>query len=271
MKLILFFYLQEVATPGNRRGFWKKVKVRPVVEGIDTAESQYYHNTVNRLGQPLRQSHEKTNYEKPRIDVTTYKPSFIKDIFSSEDETANDELIELKTTTKAEKDEKTTVQETRTEVYTSPGDIDLGTGTPDSSFHGSFISPTEPVKEDIKPFSFMDYLFGVTSEEQREPLINKTDVTTTTKAVDVELTTEVKLQTESPTESSFIPEEITEAATERTEKLDTTTKVEPTVEETTISEFMKVNALSTAMSTEISHETEICFRGKCIKTSKDIL
>lgn len=279
--------MQEESSSNHRRGFWKKVKVRPVsTESIEVAESQYYQNTVNRFGQPLRQSHEKTKFEKPRISVTTYKPTFqfIKDIFSSEDEDAlsTAETMDIaKVTVKSEKDEEkqtTVVDEEKTEKYTSPGEIDLGTGTPDPTVDDLFSTRTEPTTAKVETtsktdrYSFMDYLFGVTSEGEHENDHAKNETKTT--AFDIEITTEVKPKIIT-TESSYIPEEITEAseATDIIQAVDTTSKATETtkVEETTKSVFMNVNVMSTAMSTEVSHETEICFRGKCIKTSKDIL
>ncbi|KOB69784.1 hypothetical protein OBRU01_16349 [Operophtera brumata] len=275
----------EESSTNHRRGFWKKVKVRPVsTESIEVAESQYYPNTVNRLGQPLRQSHEKSNFEKPRIDVTTYKPTFqfIKDIFSSEDQEAqsNVEYKDIaKIASKTEKNEEnpTTVadEEIRTDKYTSSGEADLGTGSPGTIVDDMINTSTEPttVKEEniskVESFSFMDYLFGVTSED-------KSDVTAKNKTkAEIEITTEMNTKmTESPTESSYIPDEITEASEviDNVERVETTSKVtEAPREETTKSVYMNVNVMSTSMSTEVSHETEICFRGKCIKTSKDIL
>ncbi|CAH2058456.1 unnamed protein product, partial [Iphiclides podalirius] len=45
---------KEINRKTRRRGFWKKVKVRPATESIEVAESQYYPNTVNRLGQSVQ-------------------------------------------------------------------------------------------------------------------------------------------------------------------------------------------------------------------------
>lgn len=261
------------------------MKVRPVsTEAIEVAESQYYHNTVNRFGQPLRQSHEKTDFEKPKISVTTYKPTFqlLKDMFSSEDEEAlsNVESMEIaKVTANTEKNEEkptTVANEEGTEKFTSPGEIDLGTGSPDPTVDDLFNTPTEPTTVQVENiskldrFSFMDYLFGVTSEEHDEEAKNETRTT----GMETEITTEVKPKMIT-TESSYIPEEITEASepTDNVAKVETTSKTTdaPKPDATTNSVFMNVNAMSTSMSTEVSHETEICFRGKCIKTSKDIL
>ncbi|CAH0598371.1 unnamed protein product [Chrysodeixis includens] len=298
----------------RRRGFWKKVNVRPLTtESIEFAESQYYTHTVNRLGQPVKQSknvHEKTEKsEKPK--VTTYKPSydFIKDLFTNDKEPTEIDVIPTvdipKLSSKAtekedetlitEESKQTTVyleKESQTQTSISPGDFDLGTGSPDPTLDDLYLTtPTEAtstaaavtVNRSDAGFSFMDYLFGVTSEDE-------------TKATDadVQITTEKPKPKIVTTESAFIPEEITAPSTAddntetitfddikrlnsteetKTEKPADTTEISVVkVETSSVSSFMNpANVVSTSMSTEVSHETEICFRGKCIKTSKDIL
>ncbi|XP_052758022.1 mucin-5AC [Galleria mellonella] len=314
----------QVKSKNRRRGFWKKVKVRPSTESIEVAESQYYSNTVNRLGQSVKLSnavHEKPNmYEKPKYSVTTYKPSFqfIKDIFSSNEENLSEadalSYVDIPKVNKEvpELDEEIADESKITEIYTtkktttvkptSVGDEDLGTGTPDPTIMDNmYIStPTEPtVSESVlgildksEDFSFMDYLFGTTSSDTNKKIRNETakDVTNVTKPKEnVEITTEQTKAKISTTETSYIPDEITTEMLEEdnvdhtfedikkisndkdTKDVETTTQQVKT-ETSTVSSFMNpANILSTSMSTEISHETEICFRGKCIKTSKDIL
>ncbi|KAJ8708262.1 hypothetical protein PYW07_010387 [Mythimna separata] len=305
----------------RRRGFWKKVKVRPATtESIEFAESQYYTHTVNRLGQPVKLSknvHDKTEkIEKPK--VTTYKPSynFIKDLFSSDDEDNIDVIptvdIHKLTSEAPEKDEtliteeskQTTVyleHETQTDSAISPGDLDLGTGSPDPTIDDMYVTtPTEPTTTS-KPaavnrpdggFSFMDYLFG-TSEDNNKQVEDENEGKTT--EAEIQVTSESPKPKIVTTESAFIPDEITAASAsdENTEsvtaftdykKLNSTKESQTEspagiteisvvkVESSSVSSFMNpANVVSTSMSTEVSHETEICFRGKCIKTSKDIL
>ncbi|XP_063834153.1 mucin-2-like [Ostrinia nubilalis] len=293
----------------RRRGYWKKVKVRPVTESIETAESQYYTNTVNRLGEavpPSKLTHDKTSkYDKPRFSVTTYKPSFqfIKDFFDSEDDFPEDVLptIDIPKIDKHAPEKKPVTEETydkteeirTTEKTPSPGDMDLGTGSPDPTLMDSmyYSTPTEPTSSEnvlslldrADGFSFMDYLFGVTDNKKVK---NETtpDPTATTVATEVDINTEQPKSKATTTDSTYIPEEFTvtddntETVTEFTDirKIDTVepTETNPVVSFETSSEssFMNpANVVSTSMSTEISHETEICFRGKCIKTNKDLL
>lgn len=297
--------------------------MRPATtESIEFAESQYYGHTVNRLGQPVKLSknvHDKTeSIEKPK--VTTYKPSynFIKDLFSSDDDANIDVIptvdIPKLTSIASEKDEtliteeskQTTIyleKETQTDTALSPGDLDLGTGSPDPTIDDLYLTtPTEPtttskpvtVNRPDAGFSLMDYLFGTSSDSDDNKQVDSEKEAETTES-------EIKITTESPkpkivtTESAFIPDEITaasisdentEAITDFTEikKLNSTEESQTEssagvteisvvkVESSSVSSFMNpANVVSTSMSTEISHETEICFRGKCIKTSKDIL
>lgn len=295
--------------------------MRPATtESIEFAESQYYTHTVNRLGQPVKLSknvHDKTErIEKPK--VTTYKPSYnlIKDLFSSDDESNIDVIptvdIPKLTGKPAEKDEtliteeskQTTVEhELQTDSAISPGDLDLGTGSPDPTIDDMYVTtPTEPtttskpatVNKPDAGFSFMDYLFGTSEDKQVE-----------SEDEDIATTAEIQVTTESPkpkiitTESAFIPDEITGASVsdENTETITAFTEIKKlnfevknstqesqtespagvteisvVKESASVSSFMNpANVVSTSMSTEVSHETEICFRGKCIKTSKDIL
>lgn len=305
-------FQDQVETKGRRRGYWKKVKVRPITESIETAESQYYANTVNRLGEaiPSKITHDKSSkYDKPRVSVTTYKPSFqfISDFFDSDDEIPEDvlptiDIPKIDKNASEKKDEVTepigeNTEEIRTtEKTTSPGDLDLGTGSPDPTVMDSmyFSTPTEPTTSEsvlslldrADGFSFMDYLFGATSTDSKNEVKNetKTETTEATTATEVEVTTEQPKSKGTTTDSTYIPEEITvtddnvETVTEFTEirKVETMppTERDPVVNFETSSEssFMNpANVVSTSMSTEISHETEICFRGKCIKTNKDLL
>lgn len=224
-------------------------------ESIEVAESQYYTSTVNRLGQQLKQTDPDNIVEdKRKLTATTYKPAFqfIKDMFGVDENPEIDTTAEI---SKITPENTTTVKEEGiTEKITSPGDLDLGTGSPDPTIDDIYITTEATTATTKQPntFSFMDYLFGITSEDE-----SKND----TK---IDITTEKPKPTMVTTEVSFIPDEIT---TQEVKKLDESTelpKVSP-------SSFDPANVVSTSMSTEVSHETEICFRGKCIKTSEDVL
>ncbi|CAG4995594.1 unnamed protein product [Parnassius apollo] len=310
----------------RRRGFWKKVKVRPsTTESIEVAESQYYSSTANRLGQPIKfskagldKSEEK---EKSKLKITTYKPSyqFIQELF----ETDNDEIeiipdIDIPKITTVSSDQKTimlndshlkttafTTENTSTEKL-NPGELDLGTGSPDLTFAEStyFSAVTEPTTSKSynssahtsDGFSLMDYLFGVTSSDSDADFKGKNE-TKRNQDISLEISSDLdegKITTEqskfkTTTETTYIPDEITAITLNNEEenekqssdknKLDiskedyfiegTTEQSLERIETTSISSFMdSLNIISTSMSTEVSHETEICFRGKCIKTKR---
>ncbi|XP_072946420.1 uncharacterized protein [Epargyreus clarus] len=311
---------EDATRKSRRRGFWKKVKVRPVTESIEVAESQYYHNTVNRLGQNVESKGtygKSDKNDKPR--VTTYKPSheFMKNLFENEDSSldilvSHMEIPKINSPDHGSKSEsliktqeettKRTLEKMTTLFDVNPGDMDLGTGSPDPTLEDEmyFSEPTEATINESSVsvdrsdgFSLMDYLFGVTSSDETElegsnktDEISKRESEITTKSVEIETTTEQKPKIVT-TESTYIPEEITAELTaveyETTEseskkaftenvKQESTENPIVKVESSSISSFIDpANVVSTSMSTEVSHETEICFRGKCIKTNKDVL
>ncbi|KAI5632312.1 hypothetical protein NE865_14959 [Phthorimaea operculella] len=303
----------------GRRGFWKKVKVRPVTtESIEAAESQYYSNTVNRLGQAISHGHGKA-HDKPsahdKHKVTTYKPAnyaILKDLFDTLEE--DDDVMPTvdipkiqKNKTDIEKDveekeenvtellptEPTLPKESPTQ--SSSSEIDLGTGAPDPTLDNLYNTQTEPTTTTVyrsDGFSIMDYLFGITSEDDEHSERYDEGTERLEKDDDLQASTEQSRPRVPTTETTYVPEEITAAPEDEkiiettvphfelkkikhrnsTDEKVTTVDNSAQVETTSVSSFMDANSVvSTSMSTEISHETEICFRGKCIKTSKDIL
>lgn len=267
-------------------------------ESIDVAESQYYSKIVNHLGQTVsKEPLEKNGKGKTKVVVTTYKPNyeFLKDFFDSEEDHDNIPDIEItkiienntqkikNVTTKTDFIERTTER-------MNPGEIDLGTGAPDRTFADSsvYTEATEPTTKSINRsdgFNFMNYLFGTTSsdeESNNNSKIKNEDVKTTIQMQSDTETEVAKIKT--TTENVYMPDEFTADSTRNgdavfvTEKLPYEIDLKVTErdleqpESSSQSSFMNpANVLSTSMSTEISHETEICFRGKCIKTNKNVL
>ena len=296
--------------PNRRRGFWKRVrKARPTStsEEIEVAESQYYSNVVNRLGETVNKGAlEKTGKGNTKIVVTTYKPNyqFLKDFFETDDNDDQVDVIpniEIPKISAAENvsealKEKEILPTTPSEMKTigttekiNPGDMDLGTGSPDPTLDDSvyYTEMTEPTHANIDRsdgLSFMDYLFGESS--QNKDIKYKTKKFLNTTPVNkIEAETEVN-RLKATTESTYIPDEftaetvndnddyenVTEAEIQRIFKKEIVTEKSVKVETSSISSFMNpANIVSTSMSTEVSHETEICFRGRCIKTNKNIL
>lgn len=268
--------------------------MRPATESIEFAESQYYQNTVNRLGQPINSakiSHEKNEKSTSnKHKVTTYKPSFqfIKDLFNDDENIPLDNILPTIDISKIKKDEEKKSEENNTMTdnlyskFTNPGDLDLGTGTPDphyDDFYYTTVATT--IKDRSDGFNFMDYLFGTSDEthelDKKNDTVNVEDITIPTEQPKLKIAT---------TEISYIPDEITAASEINTEivAIDDVKRIETSkvsnrteqknlkVETSSVSSFMDpTNILSTSVSTQVSHETEICFRGKCIKTNKTVL
>lgn len=291
----------------RRRGFWKRVKkVRPASEEIEVAESQYYSNVVNRLGQSVQKgSLEKSGKGNTKIVVTTYKPNyqFLKDFFDNEDEDQVDVIpnFEIPKISSIESSSevanetlptpKSDIKSTNSTEKVNPGDMDLGTGSPDPTLEdiAYYTEPTESTNAGIDRsdgLSFMDYLFGETSEHKEIVKNETTKLLETTPMAKIETETEIT-KAKATTESNYMPDEftaetandneenVTEMDLQRITRDDTNeyvTEKSVRVETSSVSTFMNPSdVVSTSMSTEVSHETEICFRGRCIKTNKNIL
>ncbi|GBP53180.1 hypothetical protein EVAR_28523_1 [Eumeta japonica] len=355
-------FVSEETTPANdqdkehknrRRGFWKKVKVRPLTtESIEVAESQFYSNTVNHLGGEVLKAynkHKEKNYSTPKPKVTTYRPNkefkkhekstetILEDTTDSFQTTENtysdmpDEIRDdvLRETTLLDNFDTTSIPDItrivpkKSAKQSNPGDVDLGTGSPDSTIVEKYSTPTtEPVDDSFSildrsdSFSgIMDYFFGMTSSDSDKPEnenkrsrqesqtsvnSNTGNVITKTDSDVVKSETKINVTT---TENNFMPEEITTVTSDvknsekypesevqarkendkavlKDKENNTTQKTDAlnvrsdpkSVESSSVSGFWDPsNVVSTSMSTMVSHETEICFRGKCIKTSSTML
>ncbi|CAK1547858.1 unnamed protein product [Leptosia nina] len=279
--------IEEESSPkGRRRGFWKKVKVRPITDSFEVAESQYYSNTVNTLGQSVpKASFGKSNEDdKIKIKATTYKPSyqFIKDFFENDeailDMTPEIDIPKINASRQSVVQAAKLVSETEPSIMketsatsVNPGDMDWGTGSPDPTLDDAsfYTEATQPTIDRSDGFNFMEYLFGMTSNEDSQagkPVDKELHTTTTPEVYDVEST--------KGTTDSYIPEEITAETVTETSVVTESHFVtrNATDKSLTTSSYMDPsNVISTSMSTEVSHETEICFRGKCIKTTKQLL
>lgn len=238
------------------------------------------------------------NTEK-KVTVTTYKPKYelIKDLFDSEDEsleiapTVDIPKLKVEEANKpSDNDKQTTIvdeNESTEKLQINPGELDLGTGSPDPTIDDTyFTTPMELTTNKITSidktggFSLMDYLFGVSSQDNET---EKYDTQTETAELEIASESIPKIAT---TESTYIPDEIATETLETTTIAGFTGKVNSTeeikddlktdisvakTETSSVSAFLNpANVVSTSTSTQVSHETEICFRGKCIKSSKNM-
>lgn len=256
---------------------------------------------MNRLGEAVQKGAlEKTGKGNGKIVVTTYKPNyqFLKDFFDTDDDDQVDvipnfEIPKISASENVSDTVKDTLPTTKSESKTiettekvNPGDMDLGTGSPNPTFDESiyYTEVTEPTHANIDRsdgLSFMDYLFGESSENK--DIKNETAHILQTTPISKEVYIEVN-KPKATTESTYMPDEytaetandndenITEADVQKVLKEEIVTEKSVKVETSSVSSFMNpANVVSTSMSTEVSHETEICFRGRCIKTNKNIL
>ncbi|GAB0097547.1 hypothetical protein DMENIID0001_131960 [Sergentomyia squamirostris] len=234
----------ELATKGKRRGVWRRVRVRPLSDTFETAES------IN-IGR----------------QVFNVLPSGQK------------EAIEHQT--KGAYTSQTKLKEVTSEETTSPGDIDLGTGSPDEAT--DLITDTvteEPITETRIPDEtspVVDYTDMDTEETYTakvEPLeIEKTTPASSMfdevrkKLVDLFMLPEDDDQrTENPFEGRTFSNRVEPTTT-------TTTEPPETVPVTEYTPFLRDPVMgnliiATSTSTEISHQTEICYRGRCIKSAR---
>ncbi|XP_059615695.1 mucin-2 [Phlebotomus argentipes] len=230
----------ERPTKGRRKGVWRRVRVRPVSDAFETAESI----NIGRQVFNVLENGKKEPVEEPKV---TYESHSKK-------------------------------KDSAVEEVTSPGDIDLGTGAPEDTTDAVTDHVTDPVTETRIP-----------EEEETSPVMDYTDMDTEeTYTAKVE-----PIEVENPTRQGsmfdevrkklvdlfMMNEEEEEARTMRSFDDQTTIKVEKTTTQappravTEYSPFLRDPVMgnlviATSTSTEISHQTEICFRGRCVKSVK---
>lgn len=230
---------------GGRRGVWKKIKVRPA-DGFETAESQNIRNPFyNSLDRDQKQ--EKS-----------------KDISYEYHETAEEER----------KNEKVSINEfTDSESSTIPPESTTVVPTKDiesSSEEEMPVLPTEQLYGDLESTEVPESIEveSVPKQEKKSELIEVakqalTDLFHYASDLDDEDESQTPDEdfdnNEYSTSTTFAPDTLTTTEQPLEEE-------KPAVKEESTKKDKKLIATST--STEISHETEICYRGRCIKTDK---
>lgn len=261
----------------RRRGTWRRIKVRPLQkDALETAESQFYKSSGNDVSVK---------------DKVEYRKSFLKS------EKNSYPAIELQK------------QETSTEIPAteSPGDMDLGTGSPDAVIMDvekdnndtdTSETPTTVNYEAIEENNSKTTVETATEVETEK--YEKETETSYLDSTDIPLGIAMEPEEESTTfndketfeqttmreVSNFentlgkllsvmeLPQEVVPVeSTDETANDDSTVKPEgqDPVTTTPVNLLDSKNVVSTSISTEVSHETEICFRGRCVKTKKDDL
>lgn len=225
---------------GRRRGVWKLVRHRPV-DQFEIAESQNYESVLNNFDVIKKVNYRNQYYEPETRQVFTKATEEPVDIVPTTDTPPENEVEEEITT---------------------------------------FAPPTTTSENSI--FDTLYDMFGMQTGE--EETTTTTTTTTTTEAP----TEPAEIITTPTTISPTFPQEITEETfTTTTEKYNSTSEIDKDIPnttslpdyeepaETTRPEVTKnpyevepweMKQVKTSTSTEVSHETEICYKGRCVKS-----
>ncbi|XP_063698221.1 mucin-12 [Culicoides brevitarsis] len=230
----------------KRRGYWKKVRVRPV-DTFETAESQHigkhYLNTLIPGQQNLNKFNnfdkstpvEKTPVAQEEVTATTIAPEVteqeVKEL-NKDDAVHNNSEEEVTTIVPVAPEEKE-------EIITTIAPETVSVTEDDSSM---FDEVLKSVKD----------LFRMTDEEEAE-------------AQAALAATTIQPETEEIAVTTTIPQEEVVAETTITPTVEA---VETSEKSKSPSDPMGSLVLATSTSQHVSEETEICYRGRCIKTDK---
>lgn len=245
---------QTTEKKGGRRGVWKRVRVRPA-DGFETAESQNIGNQfLNSLDKDQKQErtknfsyeyHETVEDEKKNENLNKHEAT------NEDSQTSESSTIAPESTTVVPTkiiDEEVPVVPTD-EIYSDADSTEM----PESIEVES--APVQEKKSELIEVAkkALTELFHYASE-----IDNEDDVSSaTTEENDFN-------DNEYSTSTTFAPEILTTT----TEQPQISEKVESTQVKEQKSKSSKPGLVATSTSTEISHETEICYRGRCIKTDK---
>lgn len=217
-------------TKTHRRGAWKLVRQRPA-DPLEVSESQNYQSVLNAF-ETIEKSHSTGN--------TQFKDqNSVEEVRDSSDEDVQDSIGK----TQHFKDQETLegVRETSDE------DVKESSGV------------TEPNPEELStstkhPENFFDKIyemFGVFDQAESNA-------------------TTASLQDSTTVANPVFPEEITELPTttnEAEQKAAETTETLPAASTQPYDvEPWEMKRVKTSTSTEVSHETEICYKGRCVKS-----
>lgn len=246
----------------KRRGYWKKVRVRPV-DTFETAESQHigkhYLNTLIPSQDTNKFNFDKTttlkkdsedNKEEQVVNWT--RETTVSPVEEEVKELNKDDAVRNNSEEEVEKVETSTlIPETESDdketVTTVLPDTAREVVTEDDS------NMFDEVRKSLKD------LFGMTDEENDDETSN------------LNVSTTLMPQTEEV-------ESVEEVTTINPEIVSIETTVAPTADSVSVttgdsnvpSDPMGSLVLATSTSRHISLETEICYRGRCIKTDKKL-
>jgi hypothetical protein len=188
-----------------------------------------------------------TTSDMPVDEFTTIQSDIVQ--ITTKNTPINSKIEELKVVTElpdAKKDEQTFEAELSTELPTEL-DEDLKEAMSETKDHSQNPSLFSEMKQKLSD------LFSLQNDDDEEEVITLD----TTEQSKVELN-----ESELSTQISFIKQD-SEKEEEAIKEVPTTTPSAPQIKDP-----MGSLIYATSTATEISHETEICYRGRCIKSEK---
>lgn len=275
---------------GKRRGIWRRVRVRPA-DGFETAESQH-------IGQPAYNVLPDDDYSGHKFDTKATYNSFTKGFYGQERqedqemETASAltmekeaESVTEEIAVKQEEEVATRVPEAKIDatedvekefLYESttvlPESVDAAAAgeetkneepsTGDSLVEDAPSSTTESIYDEVR--KSLSELFSRAPEDETVA----TDLPETNEEVEGEVKKDTTSAAAPATTTTAAPVEETprsddEVATEIARVIELAT--EPEVK-ANVTEINRSYVIATSTSQQVSHETEICYRGRCIKS-----
>lgn len=243
--IISSFSLQ---VPGRRRGTWvRRIRIKRPQDVFETAESQNLGRiTDNALqtsdSKTLSKTEEKEDF-KPKTSSTTSSP---EDIVTSTESMTEKEEVKVTTmpptTTTTEKDDYANLQNNFAQML--------------SDFLNSNDQSTKSVnnlgRSNVSTENSISYILGLDTNK-REIIDNSSSSTYAP----------ISSSTENAVTSLDDVITITNIPFSNTEFSEHSTTTDETSET-----FIPNKSIVTSTTTEISLETEICYRGKCVKTKK---
>lgn len=295
----------EATTSGKRRGIWKKVRVRPV-DGFETAESQHisqpayntlsegpnknvfdskllysnfqkgYYSDVKPVDGEIETASaltmdkdvdEVTEQVKTEDPITTVPEAKI-DATEDEHEVVDFEATTILPEEEEVKDEKVIVEDNEEIPTNSPVD-NISNEVPS-------YTTTENVYDEIKK-SLSELFSSSPDNEDGQITTTKIPIPDEEKVVINEEEKVVEEEVGAVTNAPETKQEDGESEAEAVEEkqIDGVTELAHVVElhtepevKANVTEINRTYVIATSTSKQVSHETEICYRGRCIKSLK---
>ena len=274
---------------GRRRGVWRKIRVRPA-DGFETAESQHVGQSAYNV--------LPDDYPAHKFDTKSAFNSFTKGYFGEQQqeiETASaltmekePEMITEHSAMAEEEEEMVTIvpeakidateeEQKEYEPTTMIPEEEKAPVVDEESVEEQktledATSTTESIYDEVR--KSLSELFSRTPEEVEEAEAETEETPTEVPTVSQEQE-ETTATPSTTTSTSTTTEQVPEEEKEQQPKEDAATEIAHVVELSTepevkanVTEINRSFVIATSTSQHVSHETEICYRGRCIKSVK---